>query len=392
MERENELPDQQVSVDHHYVPQWYQRNFLPNGKGEFFVFDKAPITKILCPDKKWRSIDNSRVIRRSGTQELFQREHLYALNLPFVSSDFLEKHLFGAIDDTGAIANRVLLNWPITIPMPKGDEYPFEYGDPNDRLMELLEFINAQKMRTPRGLDNIKEKLTKAGAPKDDNNIAMAWFNENKSRLCTVWAEAHWEVFGIDENSTTSFLLSDDPVTLYNMDSFPASAHCRYPNDPDPFWRGTRVLFPLSSKKLLVLSHKEHIDDPSRAKARKLRRNAREYDQTIFSFTWVSHRKMLSTDEVTEVNRILKLRAVRFVAAYDHDILYPEKIKSERKWSDLDSLFQPEYPSSHTSSEVHFGFADGRSRAFNAFGEEIESRADEMRARLDTLLERERDR
>lgn len=383
------MPKAQVSVRHHFVPQWYQRGFLPDGKGEFYVLDKAPLLEVMCPDGKKRRVTKPKEIRRTGTTELFQRDNLYALNLPFISSDFLERHLFGIIDDKGAIANKLLVRWPITIPMPKESAYPFDWGNPNDRLMEFLEFINAQKTRTPRGLDVIKNQLLQAGVEEEDNNIAMLRFNEKRNQLRTVWTEAHWEIFSIEPGSSAKFLLSDDPVTLYNMDCYPLSVDCRYPNDPNPFWRGTRVLFPLSSEKLLVLSHKEHVDDPNRRKAKKMRRNARMFDNTVFSYTWVDHEKMLSGDQVADINRILKSRAIRFVAAYSQDDLYPEKSNSNCKWSALDSLFQPKYSSSHTSSEVHFGYTNGRSRAFNAYGEEIEPETEDMRARLEALLQRE---
>jgi hypothetical protein len=113
------------------------------------------------------------------------------------------------------------------------------------------------------------------------------------------------------------------------------------------------------------------------------------YDSTVFSFTWIEHEKLYTTEEVIQVNRILKARAARFVAASEECNLYPENCGSNQNWSELDSLFQPSFPSHHTSTEVHFGFENGNSKAFNAFGEEIEAETDEIRARLDALLKRD---
>ena len=86
-------------------------------------------------------------------------------------------------------------------------------------------------------------------------------------------------------NSNAKFLLSDEPVTIYNCDCYPASEVCRYPNDPDAFWRGSRVIHALSSESVLVITHVEHADELSRTKARRNRRNARAYDEVLLSFT-----------------------------------------------------------------------------------------------------------
>ncbi|MEH6696562.1 MAG: DUF4238 domain-containing protein [Hyphomonas sp.] len=378
----------QISIRHHYVPQWYQRGFLPEGKGEFFVLDKSPQTNVECPDGLTRAIKNPKFIRRSGAHELFQQDNLYALSLPFVDPDFLERYLFGSIDDKGSIASRVFIDWPITIPHPKFDQYPMQFGDPGKRMVDLVQFINAQKTRMPRGIDAMKFDLKRRLRVEIDNNFLMAFFMERSRQQCTVWSEALWQIFSV-ESEDSRFLLSDDPVTFYNMDCYPMSSDCLYPMDPNPFWRGTRVLFPLSSKKLLVLSHKEHVDIPSRTKARRLRRNARLYDSSVMSFTWIEHEKHLSESEVHALNYVIKSRAVRFVAsAYENDLNQDKFLP--KKWSEIDAILQPTYPSHHAKSEVHFGFQDGRTQAFNAFGEEIESKADEMKQRVEALLEKER--
>jgi hypothetical protein len=36
----------------------------------------------------------------------------------------------------------------------------------------------------------------------------------------------------------------------------------RFPSDPHPFWRGSRVIYPLSSQAVLIISHVEHASAP----------------------------------------------------------------------------------------------------------------------------------
>lgn len=99
----------------------------------------------------------------------------------------------------------------------------------------------------------------------------------------TTWSEGLWELVSA-ENSSVKFLLSDDPVTLYNCDLFPAAPECRYPHDPHPYLIGTRTVFVLDRNNCLIISNIEHAKDPTRARARKVRRNARSFDETLITY------------------------------------------------------------------------------------------------------------
>ncbi len=120
------------------------------------------------------------------------------------------------------------------------------------------------------------------------------------------------------------FLSFHGSVSLYNCDCYPASAQFTFPHDPDAFWQGTRVLYPLSPDCLLVITHNEHADDPKRSKASTNRRNARSHDKTIMSYTDIINERMLSTGQVNQVNYVIKARATRYAAGKDD--LFPEKM------------------------------------------------------------------
>jgi hypothetical protein len=68
-----------VSNDHHFVPAWYQRAFLPDGKGEFFVLDKRPKLKVTCPDGTLRPVKRVRDVFKRGSDKLFQVAGLYSI-------------------------------------------------------------------------------------------------------------------------------------------------------------------------------------------------------------------------------------------------------------------------------------------------------------------------
>jgi len=175
------------SDNHHYVPRWYQRQFLPPEGGEFFVLDKSPAKAVQCADGMIRKINNVREIRRRGTEKLFQQRGLYSAALLGVAEDEFERFLFGRIDDTGARASALFRAWPLSTGFgpPQGD-IPEHYGHPSHRMMDLLVFMNAQKARTPKGLAQIKHSLARAGQIGASNAVVMSHFQLRRQLNCTV--------------------------------------------------------------------------------------------------------------------------------------------------------------------------------------------------------------
>lgn len=353
------------------MPEWYQRRFLPGGKGEFRVLDKTPATTVRCPDGALRVIQKPRSVFPRGPHALFQREHFYAISFPRVRADYLERELFGTIDGKGCFANEMFCNWPQSNGMffvPTGADVPEKYGHPTQRMFDLVEFIDAQKTRTPKGLAQLKLMLARRGMLSPSNNVLMGLLQDRRLLNCTVWSECIWEIFSAHD-SKEKFLLSDDPVTIYNCDCYPLSNVCAYPHDPDPFWRGSRVLWPLSADALLVLTHAEHCDEPSRTKARKPRRNARSGDDVLVSYTDITNERKLTDDDVKLVNIVIKTRASRYVASAIEEQLYPEQRMKAPRWHEIDALFYPKYRSSHTSRKTVIRYKDDSLMHTNAFGE-----------------------
>jgi hypothetical protein len=359
------MPD--LSLDHHHVPVWYQRRFLTGGVGEFYVLNKEPQTHRLCPDGRVRSI-RPKAETRSGPLALFQQQDLYSVALRGVRIDAIERFVFGPIDRLGAKANELFLRWPTTMGHVSGDEVPEEFGHPAHRMLDLLQFIDAQRTRTLRGIDQLKHEFARRGELGASNNVVMAAMLTRRQVNCTVWAEGNWEIFSA-RNAQIKFLLSDEPVVMYNCDCYPGSTPCLYPHSPDPFWCGTRVIYPLSSEALLVISHAEHTDNPSRTRARRRRRNARSFDQTIVTYLDILNYRQFGNEEVAKINYIIKTRARRYVASENQEYLYPERIVGEPRWSDLDRLFYTDYPSFHTQSELMVRYNDDSLLFSNAFGE-----------------------
>jgi hypothetical protein len=357
------------SKNHHFVPEWYQRQFLPPEGGEFFVLDKSPLARKCCPDGAIRSIKPLPLFRR-GPNKLFRQSGLYSVALRGIREDSIERLLFGQIDSTGARANAMFQQWPVSngFLFPNGDEIPAKFGHPSHRIQDLLTFMNAQKARTPKGIDQIKHALAKAGHIASDNSVLMEFLMRRRELNCTVWAEGMWEIFSA-KKAALKFIFSDDPVVIYNCDCYPGSDACQYPHDPDPFWRGSRVIYPLCANAVLVISHNEHVDDPSRQKARRPRRNARVFDQTLINYMDVLNQRELSDEDVAKINSVIKIRATRYVASATKANLFPEDIAGHPRWCEIDKLFYAEFPSSRTKTETMIKYEDGSIMHTNAFGE-----------------------
>jgi hypothetical protein len=355
---------------HHFVPRWYQRRFLTAERGEFLVLDKSPNSKLMCPDGRLRDI-KPRTQFSCGPNKLFQMPGLYSVALRDIREDAIERLIFGAVDDAGARANALFCGWPQSSGFtgPKEDEKQLHrFGHPSQLMGKQVEYMAAQRVRTPKGIAQIKYALAMAGQLTANNNALMAYLLQRRQYDCTVWAEGVWEIFSA-RNSGTKFLLSDEPVTIYNCDCYPGSDVCRYPFDPDVFWRGSRVLHPLNPNALLVISHVEHVDNPSRMKARRERRNARAYDEVLLNYMDIINEREFNDTQVAKINFAMKSRATRYVASVRHDDLFPEKEIEEIRWSEIDKLFYPRFPSYRGKSEVMIRYKDGTIRSSNAFGE-----------------------
>ncbi len=356
-----------LTRNNHFVPVWYQQGFLAPGEGELFVYDKTPDYTINLANGSPKHVKR-RHVSRKGPYKFLRLTDLYTTQFFGVLNDEIERKLFGAIDDRGANAVAMFKEWPNTDNFDFHHSIDRRHGNPNEHLIALIDYLDAQKIRTPKGLRLLKIIAAKTGFIADQNSL-MHLMQQWRRFFCTMLAEGFWEIVSASK-SGHKFIYSDDPVTLYNCDHYPNSQMCRYPYDPHIFERGTRVIFPLDSECCLVVSHFEHANDPKRSRARQQRRNARAYDQTLLTYLDVHRTRELNTREVATVNYLIKKRAVRYVAAASPEWLSPERIVGEPRWSEIDAtLHYDGFARKLASGETITKYVDDSVEFYNEFGE-----------------------
>ena len=128
----------QKTRNNHYVSQWYQRGFLAEGQSRLFYLNLYPDFRTL-PDG--RQVPR-RALHEWGANKCFVEYDLYTTHLGPVVNDDIEKLLFGVIDDHGAKALSAFAHG--------------NHSDLHDSFQDFFEYIAAQKLRTPKGLDWIR--------------------------------------------------------------------------------------------------------------------------------------------------------------------------------------------------------------------------------------------
>lgn len=357
-------------TNHHYVPQWYQRRFLEPSSDEN-VLHYLKLRPDVIKDARGRRHELP-ARRRRSIRKCFVEEDLYTLRLRDVKSTLIEQLLFGEIDRRGSTA---VAYWA-DFTHPSVDQAAFT---------GLLHFMSAQKLRTPKGLDWLAQQFN-----TDEPNVVLRAMAELRTLYSAIWAECVWQIADAS-NSQTKFIVSDHPVTVYNRTCGPRHPWCRGPNDPDIRLHGTHTLFPLGLEKVLILTNLSWARDPYQS-ATELRPNPVFYRDSVFNFFDVQTHRMLSEDEVRQVNFVLKSRAYRYIAAAQEDWLYPEQYVSKSDWNTYGHgyLLMPDPRSLHHGGEVVLGYADGPSEAFDVYGrrpwQPDYAEADKHHGRRDPLL------
>lgn len=328
----------------HYVPVWHQKGFLANGESRLHYLDLAPTG----PEPSTARSDGTRQLQKQSPKQCFWSKDLYTTLFFGVPNDEIERFLFGAIDNDGALAVRAIAD-----------------GDPravHDSFQNFFSYIDAQKIRTPKGLDWIRDRYGQI----DQLNL-MLEMQALRQMHCTMWLEAVREVVSA-ENSEVKFIVTDHPVTTYNAQCPPDHAQCRYPDDPAIALIGSQTLFPLDANHCLILTNLEYAKDPTGVDLLRSRQNARHFGHTLArTDAWIRSRK-LSREEVIAINHILKFRARRYIAAAEEGWLYPER-SGTVDWSTASKiLLPPKRELWHFGGEIIVGHNDGTSSFQDAFG------------------------
>ncbi len=328
----------------HYVPQWHQKRFLTDATTRLFYLDLAP-QRILLPDG--REVGPP-ALQQNSPRFCFWGQDLYTTVFGGVENDEVQRFLFGAIDNDGATATRAVV---------EGDLRKI-----HDLFQRFFEYLNAQKLRTPKGLDWIRGQY-----PQLDQLRLMIEMQHLRQMHCTMWMEAVREIVSA-EDSDIKFIITDHPVTIYHPDCPPGSTQCAYPSDPDIALKGSQTLFPLGKDHCLILTNLEYAKNPGRSDLLLERENARHFGKTISRIDkWIRTRK-LNAQQVVSVNHILKSRAHRFIAATEEAWLYPERTASPT-WKDhAGVLLPPDDELWHFGGETYIGYKDGKTDYQDAYG------------------------
>ena len=122
----------------HYVPQWYQKRFLAPGHTEakLHYLDLHP-ERVEHPNggSHYRA-----ALRRLGPINCFAQDDLYTLVFGSRATDVIEKRFFGDIDSNGATAVAFFSDYKVS-------------DEAGDAYNNLMQYMDAQKLRTPKGLD-----------------------------------------------------------------------------------------------------------------------------------------------------------------------------------------------------------------------------------------------
>lgn len=314
-----------VTRKNHYVPQWHQERFFATGKKTHCLLDLKP------PTYKGRDgmVSSGRSLFDSPTSRAFVEQDLYSTFFGVEVNDEIERKLFGDIDRRGADAIRAFC----------GDDQRAWH----EHFEDLFEFLDIQKLRTPKGLAWLRRQYPEIGRlgemlPGVAQNQLMLEMKGIRMLNVTTWTTGVREIVSA-ERAGVKFILSDHPVTVYNHAIPPSDARNRYPEDPSTALKGSQTLFPLGPDHLLILTNLEYAKNPGVRPDAK-RTFARNYQSTMVSTIEFIKTRYLTDDQVAEVNFVIKARAERYVAGSRREDLYPEKAVS-KPWADLRATFLP---------------------------------------------------
>lgn len=329
--------------DNHYVPQWYQREFVEPGRPTLAFLDLEPEQHVL-PDGR---VIPGRALFTSPTSRCFFQTDLYSTFFGSSVNDEIERGLFGAIDDRGSNAVRAFQG---------PDEAQW-----HEHFQPLFEYVDAQKLRTPKGLDWLRSQY-----PALSQNELMMEMQGIRYLHCKIWTEGVREIVSA-EDSDVKFILTDHPVTIYNHALPPGVAGCAYPLDPSIALKGSQTIFPLGRDHCLILTNLEYAQDPIASPLEK-RTFARSFRRSMVNTVNFIRTRKLASEEVTAINLILKSRARRYVAAGRKEWLFPEA-QVTRPWAELRGvLLPPEDELWHFGGEMYASFENGDVHYQDAFG------------------------
>ena len=333
-----------ITRQNHYVPIWYQKGFILGPRSTLQYLDLDP-PKTELPNGR---IIIGKELELRSPKRCFRDKDLYTTRFGRTLNDEVEKFLFGGIDASGATAVRAFAG--------NDQQVIHKY------FRRFFEYLNAQKLRTPKGLDWIK-----SGYPSLTQVNLMLEIQHLRQMHCTMWFECVREIVSA-EKSDVKFIVTDHPVTAYNSACPPTSSACQYPEDPSIGLKGTQTVFALDADHCLILTNLEYAQDPTGVDLLAPRQNARYSGQTLTRTDAMIRTRMLTPDEVVSINSLLKTRSRQYLAAYKEAWLFPKKT-GLLAWEDIARVLLP--PSDMLwdfGGEIYIGHKDGSTQYQDAFG------------------------
>ena len=329
----------------HYVPEWYQRRFLPDGQLKQYYLNLHPDTEVRSGHKF-----THHPLKTWGPRMCFAQDDLYTTEWAGLPNREIEKFFFGKRDRAAPQA------------LDHFSDFAFN-GKSKNAFNVLLPYLSLQKLRTPRGLAWLQENMR----TRDKNQVLLD-LQKLQNLFCAIWTECVWQIADASE-SNTKFIISDNPVVSYNRECQPNSQWCRGVESPDIRYVATHTYFPLNRNKLLILTNLSWVRDPFQ-KPRTLRPNPQYLRNAMFKLTDIQVERMLTEEEVREINYITKMSAHRYVAAADRDWLNPENHLTSTTWRKLGDgyLLMPDPRHIHGGGEIIIGYKDGHSDRFSEYG------------------------
>ena len=331
----------------HYVPISYQRRFMLPGQGKYYRLDLKPQTV-----SSGRATYTRRDLHQWGPDNIFAEEDLYTTKWGRIINTDIEQFFFGRLDDEG----------PAAIDFFSSFDHEAHKFD-SDQFTTFVRYMSVQKLRTPKGLASFT-----GGVGIADKNEALISLQRIQDLHCATWTECVWQIADASESST-KFIISDHPVTVYNRACPHLSTYCQGANDPDIRLHATHTYFPLSTEKVLILTNLSWLRNPYQNELR-MRPNPTLFRTAMFSFLSIQVGRKLSEDEVLQINLITKRRAYRYVAAAEKEWLYPERRVSTDHWKKFGGgwLLMPEPRLEHMGGEILVGFEGGGATGFSPYG------------------------
>ena len=157
--------------DNHYVPIWYQKGFVPEGKERLRYLCLQP-TVIRLPSAGNKEIYSKKWYYPS---QCFYQTDLYTTFFGQHINDDIERLMFGQVDRSGSNAVRSFIS-----------------GDPvrqHESFEDFFTYIDTQKVRTPKGLAWIGQHYSSLNQTE-----LMIEMQSVRAMHCTIWTEGVREI------------------------------------------------------------------------------------------------------------------------------------------------------------------------------------------------------